>query len=72
VLRDQPDNLDAYLGMSAEDVARLVLCLLIEELLAERLSAFRYELPAQQNEIIVPSVASSGKAQPEIRFHQPA
>jgi hypothetical protein len=39
--QDQPDTLDAYLAMSAEDVATLVLCLLIEEMLKDRLSAYR-------------------------------
>lgn len=39
--QDQPDNLDAYLDLGAEDIARLVLCLLVEEMLRERLAAFR-------------------------------
>ena len=39
--QDQPDNLDAYMDLGAEDVARLVLCLLIEEMLRERLAVYR-------------------------------
>ena len=39
--QDQPHNLDAYLDLGAEDVARLVLCLLIEEMLRQRLAAYR-------------------------------
>lgn len=39
--QDQPDNLDAYMDLGAEDIARLVLCLLIEEMLRERLAVFR-------------------------------
>jgi hypothetical protein len=47
VQQEQPDNLDAYLDLSAEDIARLVLCLLLEEALRGRLAAFRHDLPAQ-------------------------
>ena len=39
--QDQPHNLDAYIDLGADDVARLVLCLLIEEMLRDRLSAYR-------------------------------
>lgn len=45
---DQPDNLDAYRELTPEQVARLVLCLLIEEALHERLAAFRAENPPAQ------------------------
>jgi hypothetical protein len=40
-------QLDAYLDLNAEDVARIVLCLLIEEMLKERLAAFRQNLSSQ-------------------------
>ena len=36
-----PDDLDAYLDLKREEIARLVLCLLIEEALKGRLSVFR-------------------------------
>lgn len=45
--RDRPDNLDAYMGLAAGDISRLVLCLLIEEHLQRRLAAFRQDLPPQ-------------------------
>ena len=45
-----PEELDAYLHMGAEDIARLVLCLLVEEALRRRLAAFRQDLPAQPAE----------------------
>lgn len=38
----QPDNFDAFMDLGAQDIARLVLCLLIEEALEGRLAAFRY------------------------------
>ena len=41
VHHDLPDNLDAFLDMTAEDISRLVLCLLIEEALQKRLASFR-------------------------------
>lgn len=41
MLQHQPENLDAYLDLGAEDISRLVLCLLVEEMLRERLAAFR-------------------------------
>ena len=48
MVRDQPDNLDAYMGMGNEDIVRLVLCLLIEEGLGRQLAAFRsQQLPTQ-------------------------
>ena len=40
----QPDHLDAYMNLGAQDIARLVLCLLIEEALEGRLAAFRHGL----------------------------
>jgi hypothetical protein len=43
----QPDKLDAYLDLSREDIARLVLCLMVEEMLKHRLFGFRQDLPAQ-------------------------
>jgi hypothetical protein len=36
-----PEELDAYLDLSNDDIARIVLCLLIEEALRGRLMAFR-------------------------------
>jgi hypothetical protein len=41
------DDLDAYLDLSAEEIARLVLCLIVEDMLRERLLGFRQYLPAQ-------------------------
>ncbi len=38
---DFKQQLDAYLHLSKQDLARLVLALLLEELLKERLSVFR-------------------------------
>ena len=34
----QPDNLDAFMDLGGQDIARLVLCLLIEEALEGRLA----------------------------------
>jgi hypothetical protein len=36
-----PDHLETYLDLTAEEIARIVLCLLIEEALKRRLAAFR-------------------------------
>ena len=44
---DQPENLEAYMDLGKEDIARLVLCLLIEERLKERLAEFREDLTSQ-------------------------
>lgn len=41
------EELDAYLDLSAEEIARLVLCLLIEEALRGRLAVFRHDPPAE-------------------------
>ena len=45
--QDQPGELDAYLDLGAEDIARLVLCLLVEEMLRDRLAAYRNRRPQQ-------------------------
>ena len=37
------EELDAFSALSHEEIARLVLCLLVEERLRERLAAFRSE-----------------------------
>jgi hypothetical protein len=42
-----PEELAAYLDLSAEEISRIILCLLIEEVLRGRLAAFRHDLPAQ-------------------------
>ena len=42
-----PEELAAYLDLSAEEISRVILCLLIEEALRGRLAAFRHDLPAQ-------------------------
>lgn len=47
VREPSPGDLDAYLGLSADEVVRLVRCLLIEEMLTRRLAAFRQD-PAPQ------------------------
>jgi len=49
----EPDNLDVYLGMTAQDLVRLVLCLLIEEALQKHLAGFRDE-PAERAPRSVP------------------
>jgi hypothetical protein len=36
-----PDELDAYLDLSAEEISRIILCLLIEEALRGRLAVYR-------------------------------
>lgn len=41
MVQERLDNLDAYMGLSNEDIVRLVLCLLIEEGLSRELAAFR-------------------------------
>jgi hypothetical protein len=41
------DHLDAYMDMGADDIGRLVLCLLIEETLRQRISALRQDLPTE-------------------------
>jgi hypothetical protein len=40
----RPDNLEAYMNLGKEGVARLVLMLLVEERLRGRLAAFREKL----------------------------
>jgi hypothetical protein len=40
---DAPPELDAYLDLSGEDIARLILMLMIEEALRQRLAEFREE-----------------------------
>ena len=46
--QDQPDNLDAFMGLGHEGIVRLVLYLLIEEGLGRQLAAFRsQQLPTQ-------------------------
>jgi hypothetical protein len=47
VEQGEPDNLDVYLGMTAQDLVRLVLCLLIEEAMNKHLDGFRDE-PAER------------------------
>jgi hypothetical protein len=42
-----PEKLDLYLDLTAGEISRIILCLLIEEALRGRLAAFRYDLPAQ-------------------------
>jgi hypothetical protein len=43
-----PEQLDAYLGLGRQDIARLVLCLLMAEALENQLASFRSQnLPAQ-------------------------
>lgn len=42
-VRDQPDNLDAFMNLGTKDIARLVLLLLVEEGLRRELAAFRAE-----------------------------
>jgi hypothetical protein len=42
-----PEELDPNLDLTAEEVSRIILCLLIEEALRGRLDAFRQNLPAQ-------------------------
>jgi hypothetical protein len=46
--RPQSEELDAYLQLGAEEIARLVLCLLIAEALKSKLASFRSQnLPAE-------------------------
>jgi hypothetical protein len=43
-----PENFDAYIDLNAEEICRLVLCLMIEERLRSRLAVFRsQDLDAQ-------------------------
>jgi len=45
------ETIQACLSLSKDDIARLVLCLLIEEMLKDRLTAFRsQDLPAKPTE----------------------
>jgi hypothetical protein len=55
--RNQPDNLDAYMGLGDKDIVRLVLCLLIEEGLRKQLAAFRAE-GARREELLPVKQAS--------------
>jgi hypothetical protein len=43
ISRTEPsqEELNVYIGLSAKDVARIVLCLLIEEALERQLASFR-------------------------------
>jgi hypothetical protein len=45
--RQQPETLDAYMGLGSEEIVRLVLWLLVEESLHNRLADFRQKLPAK-------------------------
>ncbi len=63
------EQLDAYLSMTSEDIARLILCLLIEETLKQRLAGFRpHDLPVQPVEgfkelnVIRPDIMPVGDA----------
>ena len=48
MVRNQPDNLDAYMNLGSKEVVRLVLLLLVEEGLRKQLAGFRSEdLPPQ-------------------------
>jgi hypothetical protein len=47
VVQGQPDNLDVYKSLGAEEVARLVLCLLIEECIQRRLTTYRKSISEQ-------------------------
>ena len=48
MVRNQPNNLDAYINLGSKDVVRLVLLLLVEEGLQKQLVAFRAEdLPTE-------------------------
>ena len=54
-------QLDAYLCLSSQDVAQIVLALLLEEMLNERLSVFRCNSPHEPEEIL----AARNSAVPE-------
>ena len=48
MVRNQPNNLDAYMNLGSKDIVRLVLLLLVEEGLQKQLVTFRAEdLPTQ-------------------------
>lgn len=42
------EQIENYLGLSREEISRLVLCLLVEEMLKARLAAFRAQDPPPQ------------------------
>lgn len=44
------DKLEAYLDLTPADIARIVLCLLVEEEARKRLAAFREKPPPQPAE----------------------
>lgn len=41
------EEVAAYLDLSAEEISRIILCLLIEEALRGRLAAFRHDPPPE-------------------------
>ena len=43
LVRGTPEDIDKFRGMTAEDIARIVLCLLAEEMLKRKLAAYREE-----------------------------
>jgi hypothetical protein len=45
--REDSEILNAYMGLGSEEIVRLVLWLLVEESLRNRLADFRQKLPSQ-------------------------
>lgn len=48
-----PEGFEAYLDLTSEEIARIVLCLLIEESLRERLAVFR--VAAENGDVCMPA-----------------
>lgn len=52
-------DLDACLDLTTEDIARLVLCLLVEEMLRGRLAAFRSAPHLSLARVVDPAMVAS-------------
>lgn len=55
-----PEELEAYLDLTSEAIARIVLCLLIEEALRERLAGFRLSSEGGGDSLSAPDVLPAG------------
>lgn len=56
---ESSDSFQSYIGMTSDEIARLVLCLLIEELLHERLASFRGVGASDNNLGAIAEIATS-------------
>ena len=53
----QPDYLENYMGLSPQEITRLVLCLLIEEAVKKQLTPFR-QISGSKDQVVPPPLPS--------------